>query len=154
MPPFEVDKTPSRGMGAIAENFRSFPGTKRSNHPNSSFCANGSHSHFITKDHSLEISLGKNTPLGKLYELDAHVLLLGVDYDNCTCLHLAESLLPNPEHIPCGTAILENGARVWKWYNDQKYNDDDFITLGNSMEKAHPEWVKKGKVGNSNCKFF
>ena len=89
-PPYDAATTPTRGMGAIAECFRSWPGSTRSAHPLASFAALGPNSDLITGSHELANSLGEGSPLARLYELDASVLLLGVGHANNTSLHLAE----------------------------------------------------------------
>ena|SRR5690625_2528350 len=87
MPPFEPAKTPTRGMGRIAEAFRTWPGSVRSNHPTTSFTALGPHARAITEDHALEEAFGERSPLARLYDLDGYVLLLGVGHDsNSRCV--------------------------------------------------------------------
>ena len=93
LPVFDPETTPTT-MGAIAEAFRTYPGTRRSNHPLVSVCANGDRAEHITAEHSLQFCEGRGTPFEKLYDLDAFTLLLGVGFNRCTSLHYAESLVP------------------------------------------------------------
>ena len=83
LPTFDPLTTPTT-MGAVPEAFRTYPGTKRSNHPLVSVCANGSRAEKITCEHSLAFCEGRGTPFEKLYDLDAQTLLLGVGFERCT----------------------------------------------------------------------
>ncbi|OQB21432.1 MAG: SPBc2 prophage-derived aminoglycoside N(3')-acetyltransferase-like protein YokD [Firmicutes bacterium ADurb.Bin182] len=152
MPPFDPAVTPVRGIGRIPEYFRRYPGTLRSGHPQLSFCANGKHSRFITEGHVLTPQLGRESPLGKLYELKAKVLLLGCGYDSCTCFHMGEALNENMPKKRMGAAVLKDGKREWIWFEDFSYDSDDFEALGDDFEKAYG--VIKGKVGNAACRLF
>jgi len=49
-----------------------------------SFAAWGREADAVTSRHQLEHSLGEGSPLARLYERDAQVLLLGVAYSSCT----------------------------------------------------------------------
>ncbi|MGB8454631.1 MAG: AAC(3) family N-acetyltransferase [Anaerocolumna sp.] len=150
MPPYEPELTPTRGMGRIAELFRTFPNTIRSNHPQVSFCANGKLAKHIVEGHPITPGLGMDSPLGKLYSLNAKVLLLGVGYGSCTSFHLAETLIHNMPKIKMGTAI--SGEESWKWFEDYDYNADDFKALGKDFEKLGK--VKDGNIGSADCKMF
>jgi aminoglycoside 3-N-acetyltransferase len=152
MPAYRPEITPTRGMGRIAELFRIFPETVRSNNPLLSFCANGRLSIHITDNHPLTPQLGIDSPLGKLYGLKAKVLLLGVGYDSCTSFHLAESLMEEMPVKRTGTAMLVDGVRVWKWFDDFAYDSDDFESIGKEFEEKHS--IKKGMVGNAECRLF
>lgn len=152
MPAFDPEITPTRGMGRMAELFRKFPGTIRSNHPHVSFCANGKYAAYITEKHALTPQLGMKSPLGKMYNLKAKVLLLGVDYNSCTSFHLSETLINEMPMTKMGAAIVDNGERCWKWFDDYDYDTEDFILIGKEFEENYN--VHKGKIGNAECKFF
>ena len=151
MPEFNINNTPTRGMGKIAECFRNYEGTVRSNHPQVSFCANGKYKDYIVERHDLQFSLGMNSPIGKLYELNAKVLLLGVGYSNCTCMHTAETLVNNPNMIKKGAAVNIGGVRQWIWFNDVDYNSDCFDEIGALYEKKNKDIVY-GKIGSASCR--
>jgi aminoglycoside 3-N-acetyltransferase len=137
MPAFDVDKTPVwRDIGATAELLRIWPGTLRSNHPVGSTCANGPLADFITSRQPLTPMWGMDSPMGALYELDARVLLIGVGYSRCTCLHLAEAQAPDMPRMTYGTAMMENGERVWKTYEDFDYGSYPYGPIGQRYEDA------------------
>jgi aminoglycoside 3-N-acetyltransferase len=153
MPAFDADLSPTRGMGRIAELFRTLPESIRSNHPQVSFSASGSYAKTVLENHELTPQFGRNTPLGKLYELNAKVLLLGVGYDSCTSFHLAEALIATMPRKKMGTAILENKKREWKWFEDFAYSaDEDFEQIGKVFDDTGN--VRIGKVGNAYGRVF
>ncbi|MGM9947751.1 aminoglycoside N(3)-acetyltransferase [Floccifex sp.] len=150
-PAYQKEITPTNTMGTVAEMFRTWPGTLRSNHPARSFCANGKMAKEIIENHTLSNIFTMDSPLGKLYELDGYVLLIGVDYDKNTSLHLADTLADYPSKHNCieHSAIFENGKRVWKAYETLYVDGNDFIQIGKDFEQSHV--VKKTKLGKATC---
>ncbi|MGD0806481.1 MAG: AAC(3) family N-acetyltransferase [Anaerolineales bacterium] len=89
--PFDPRKTPCLGMGIVADTFWRMPGVLRSDRPHA-FAARGSMASRITAPHPADIPHGLDSPVGRVYDLDGWVLLLGVGHTENTTIHLAEFL--------------------------------------------------------------
>lgn len=153
-PAYDKNITPTNTMGAVAEMFRSYPGVTRSDHPARSVAAWGKHSKYLTENHDLSNIFGEGSPIGKLYELDGDVLLIGVDYDKNTSIHLADVRAEYPSKHNCieHSAIIENGVRVWKDYETLFVDGEDFVDIGKEFEKSNP--VKEAILGDAKLKLM
>lgn len=155
MPPFRPELTPTQGMGAVAECFRSYPGTTRSDHPRHSFAAWGGDAEFVTEDHSLSYSLGEDSPLARVYDLDGRILFLGTSHATNTSIHLAEYRtdleLDTETHE---SVVMVDGERQWVEYEDLAVSDEDFPNCGAAFESAHARAVQTGSVGVGDAKLF
>jgi aminoglycoside 3-N-acetyltransferase len=153
MLPFDAARTPTRLMGQIAEQFRRWPGVKRSSHPVTSLAAWGRHAQYLVERHSLAWSLGDETPMGRLYELDGWILLLGVGHDRNSSLHLAETRAVHGRRKQRRMPIERDGRVVWE---DFPETDDDrgrlFPLIGGDYERAGA--VRIGSVGSAESRLM
>ncbi len=106
---FDPQSTPvSPTLGVVAETFRRVSGVRRSAH-NFAFAALGPKAEAIVADplpvppHRLE------SPVGRIWELDGQVLLLGVGHDSDTTIHLAELLASVPYRVPKHCTVMQGG---------------------------------------------
>jgi len=152
MPAFDRRVTPTRSMGRIAECFRSYPGTRRSAHPHVSWCAHGPAARWLLRGHTYDKPcFGAASPLGRLYRRNAKILLLGVGYDNCTTLHLAETLCEKTPKTTLGAAVSVRGRRRWVTWKDIEFDSDRFPAIGEAYEQGGGE-VVKGRLGAADCR--
>ncbi len=156
MPAYDPEVTPTLMMGCIPELFRTWPGTVRSLHPQYSFAAHGPRSREVTDRHQFNFGLGDGSPLGRLYELDAHVLLLGVGHDRNTSLHLAEQRM-NPvlnKRISNGAPVLRDGRRLWVPIEDYELSSHDFAAVGQQFSlRANNSW-QSGLIAAASSELF
>ena len=148
VPGFDPAPSPTTGMGAIAELFRTWPGTVRSAHPGVSVCINGRDAAKFTQEHARGFACGPGTPFVSLMERPAaKVLLLGVGWNRCTMLHTAETLA-RPRRLK--VRRQKEGGR---WHENEDVADDIgrlFPAAGASFEATGA--VSEGSVGNAVAK--
>ncbi len=135
---YDAALTPPTYIGAVVDCFRHLPGVLRSAHPADSFVAHGPLAAQIVGSHPLSPAFGDGSPLSRLYDLDARVVLFGVGHGNNTSLHLAEDRAQwaGKPTIPYGAPVMVDGRRQWVTFDDVDYDSDDFEALGEAFAAA------------------
>lgn len=94
--PFDPAVTPpAPDLGAVADMFWRMPGVRRGDHP-FAFAARGPKAAYILSDPMALPPHQRASAVGKVLDCDGRILLLGVDHDANTTLHLAELLAGVP----------------------------------------------------------
>ncbi len=148
IPAYDKRITPTNTMGSVSEMFRQWSGTLRSGHPARSVAAWGHYAGYLTENHDLSDIFGDSSPIGRLYELDGYVLLIGVGYDKNTSLHLADvrAEYPGKHTVVESSAIRVDGQRVWKDYETLAVDGEDFSAIGEAFEQTGQ--VRHVSLGN------
>jgi aminoglycoside 3-N-acetyltransferase len=150
--PFDPAHTAvSADLGVTAEIFRRLPNVRRSDHP-FAFAAIGPQAAAITADplplppHRLE------SAIGRVFELDGQILLLGVGHDANTTIHLAEVLAAVPYGVAKHCTVLRDGRPVRVDYRE---NDHCCQRFALADEWLRPRGVQReGTVGYAHARLI
>ncbi len=155
IPAFDPARVETRGMGRIVEAFRNDRRAVRGSHPTVSFAAIGPLASWIVEPHPLAPQFGEESPLARLYALDATVFHLGTDFSTSTALHLAEhrATWPGKPGLRAdGAAVLVDGRRQWVAFDDEPADDSDFKQIGSAF--ASLGTLTTGQVGAATVTWF
>jgi aminoglycoside N3'-acetyltransferase len=110
--PFDPLHTPAApDLGVVADTFWRQPAVARSDHP-FAFAAAGPRAVEIVSGPLPLPPHAPDSPVGRVYDADGQVLLLGVGHDANTTLHLAELMADVPYRLPGHITVVQDGRPV------------------------------------------
>lgn len=146
---FDPARTSCAGMGVVADTFWRMPGVLRSDSPHA-FAAAGPHAATITAPHPVDEPHGPRSPVGRVYDLDGYVLLLGVGHDADTTVHLAEHLAGVRYRRRYVTTVLVEGRPTPCHYEEPDHCCQNFGLLDRWLEAAGLQ--RRGIVGHGEAR--
>ena len=87
----------ARDHGILHEVMRTWPGARRSAHPDAGVVAIGARAEWIVDPHPFRYGYGEGTPFARIVEAGGKVLMLGAPLDTITLVHHAEHLARIPD---------------------------------------------------------
>jgi aminoglycoside N3'-acetyltransferase len=147
---FEPTTTPAApDLGIVADVFWRLPGVRRSNHC-FAFAAIGARAAQITSDPLPLPPHIPASPLGRVYELNGQVLLLGVGHDANTSLHLAELLAGVPYGLRKHCTVPRDGRAVRLDYDENDHCCARFALADDWLRRDGLQ--AEGPVGNAHAR--
>lgn len=147
---YDPKSTPSVHMGITAETFWRQPGVLRSDHPGGSFAAEGPLAERICATQPLSPPHGPDSPVGRVYDLDGQVLLLGVTHGENTTMHLAEAIAKVPYSVSHPTVVVIDGAVRTEMIAETDHCCTRFALADDWLRERGLQ--REGKVGNAGAR--
>lgn len=149
--PFDAATPAAADLGVIADTFWRQPGAVRSNHP-FAFAALGAVAGRITSD-SLPIPPHRReSPVGRVWERDGQVLLLGVGHDANTTIHLAEVIADVPYRVPKYCTHVRDGRLVRIDYGENDHCCQRFALADDWLRERGLQ--REGQVGSGHARLM
>lgn len=155
----------ARDHGRIPERVRTWPGARRSAHPEASVVAVGPRAGWLVDPHPPDDAYGAASPFARLVEAGGQVLMLGAPLDTLTLLHHAEAIarVPHKRRVTFRLPVSEGGRVTERTYTDIETSrgafpyerlglDEDAFAAGRAALAAGIG--TRGPVGEAGCHLF
>jgi aminoglycoside N3'-acetyltransferase len=149
--PFDSTVSTCVEMGVVANTFWQLPSVLRSDSPHA-FAALGPEAARITAPHPLDVPHGLDSPVGRVYELDGQVLLLGVGHDANTTIHLAEFMAGVRYRRKKSIIIKQAGQLVRFDYNEIDHCCENFTRVDDWLDPRNLQ--ERGQVGHTQAQLM
>ena len=148
---YDRTTSPCPEMGIVANTFWRLPGVLRSDN-NHAFAAVGPWAEKITAPQPIDHPHGLDSPVGRVYELDGQVLLLGVGQDSNTTIHLAENLANVRYRRAKYITVLRDGVPTRFDYQEIDHCCQNFALVDGWLNERHLQ--KYGVVGYAEARLM
>ena len=149
--PFDKTKSHCAEMGITADIFWRLPGVLRSDN-NHAFAAVGPLAEQILAPHPIDIPHGLDSPVGRVYELDGQILLLGVDHTSNTTIHLCENMAGVRYRRDKYITILKDGKPTKFEYKEIDHCCENLPLVDDWLDEHGLQ--KRGKIGNADARLI
>ena len=149
--PFDKTKSPCPEMGIVADTFWRLPGVLRSDN-NHAFAAVGRLAEKIIAPHPIDVPHGLASPVGRVYELDGQVLLLGVDHGSNTTIHLCENLAGVRYRRDKYITVLKDGQPTRFDYREIDHCCQNFALVDGWLDEKQNQ--RHGRIGNGETRLM
>jgi aminoglycoside N3'-acetyltransferase len=136
-------------LGVVADLFWRSPDTLRNEHPQA-FAAAGALASEILRDPLPLPPHIPESPVGRVRDFDGYVLLLGVNHDADTTIHLAELEAGVRYRRRKSCSVVRNGAEVRIEYDENDHCCERFRLVDGWLEDEGLQ--RKGKVGTGEAR--
>lgn len=142
--PWDPKTTPSV-VGAITEAFRHLPEAKRSLQCTHAMSAIGPRADEILAGHEKTHPFAVDSPLGKLWKLNAWVLLLGCGHNSSSMIHIAEEAVDVPYLYRTRVQTIVEGDRTYEVTVRRPGRSNGFFKIDGPLRARRA--IIDGKVG-------
>jgi len=148
---FDKKQSHCTQLGAVADTFWRLPGVLRSDN-NHAFAATGPLAEKILAPHPIDIPHGLDSPVGRVYELDGQVLLLGVDHGSNTTIHLCENMAGVRYRRDKYLTVLKDGKPTRFKYREIDHCCQNFCLVDGWLDERGLQ--RYGKAGNADARLI
>lgn len=139
----------SKSLGIVAQTFWRLPDVLRSNHVHA-FAASGPLAQEILRDPLPLPPHIPASPVGRVHDFDGQVLLLGVNHDSDTTIHLAEILGGAPYRVRKSCTVLQGGVPMRLEYAENDHCCRRFVLVDDWLRAAGLQ--SEGVVGHATAR--
>lgn len=150
--PFDMALSPvTPDLGVTADMFWRLPGARRSDHVHA-FAAMGPAAQAIVADPLPLPPHIPASPVGRVFDLDGKILLLGTDHSSNTTLHLAELLAGVPYRSTSTCTVREKGVLKRIDYGENNHCCLRFALADDWLRRAGLQ--REGRVGHAEARLM